>query len=242
MGTPYPLETMTPKRKWCLLLAAVVFITVAIAHAPILRGLAGLLIVDQPTDDFDYVGITAWSGGDRCYDVAGDLRRENPARRILLIGPGENRIEQVGAMPSFEARSRRELTARDVPPDAISFIRGGRWNDWADARSLAAWLRAHPGNSVLLLCNQFGSAQFRHVLDAVLDTADGARVRIRALPSRQCDDTNWWKLRCGYRAFGGSWLMRFQSWLGGGDVPQSSERNADDYERDFLQTLPERTP
>jgi hypothetical protein len=233
---------MTPKRKWSVLLAAVVLIAVWLVHAPLLRGLAGLLIVDQPADDFDYVCIAAWSSGDRCYDVAGDLHRKTPARRILLIGPSQNRIEQIGAMLSFEAISRRELNARDVPPDAISFIPGGRWNDWADARALAAWFRAHPGNSVLLLCDQFHSAQFRRALNAVLDPADAARVRVRALPSRQYDDTNWWKLRCGYRAFGGSWLMRFQSWLGGGDVPQSPERNADDYERDFLQTLPERMP
>ena len=236
---------MTTKRKWRLLLAAAILIAVWIVRAPILRGLAGLLIVDQPTDNFDYVCIVAWGqngDGDRCYDVAGDLRREKPSRRILLVGQSPSRVERIGVVPSFEAISRGQLGSRGVPQDAISLIRGGSWDDWANARSLAAWLRDHPGSFVLLLCSQFHSALVRHALDAVLDPADAARVFIRALPGRLCDDTNWWTLRCGYREFGGSWLMQFQSWLGGGDVPQSPERSADDYERDFLQSLPERTP
>jgi hypothetical protein len=232
------------KRKWRWLLAAVVLIAVWIVQAPILRGLAGLLIVDQPTEEFDYVCLLAWgyqAEGDRCYDVAGDLHREKPSRRILLVGQRPSRIEKVGVMQPLAAISRRELGARGVPPEAVSLIRGGQWNDWANARSLAAWLGDHPGKSVLLLCSQFHSAQVRHVLDAVLDVDEAARVRIRALPSRQYDNTNWWTVRGGYREFGARWLMRIQSWLGGGDVPQSPEKSADEYRRDFLQTLPEGT-
>ena len=145
-------------------------------------------------------------------------------------------------MPSFAAMSGRELRDRGVPQEAVSILRGERFNDWATARTLAAWLRDHPGSSVVLLSGQFHSAQLRRALDAGLDPAGAASVRVRALPSRVCDDTNWWTCRPGYRAFGGSWLLKFQSWLGGGDAAQTRERNADDYERDFLQTLPERAP
>jgi hypothetical protein len=236
---------MLKKQKWRLLLAAAVLVAVWIVHVPILRGLAGPLIVDQPTDDFDYVCLLAWGSeaeGDRCYDKAGELYRERPSRHVLLVGQSRNRVEEIGVVPSFEEIARRELGARSVPPQAISLLCGGRWNDWANARSLASWLREHPGNSVLLLCNQFHSAQVRHALDDVLDPDEVARARIRALPSREYDDTNWWKLRCGYRAFGAGWLMRFQGLFGGGDVPQLPERSAEDYQRDFLRTLPERTP
>jgi hypothetical protein len=236
---------MTTRRKWQLGLLAVLLVVAVLAHTCLLRGLAGLLIVDQPTDDFDYVCLLAWGSqaeGDRCYDKAGELYREKPSRRVLLIGQSPNRVEEIGAMPSFEEIARRELGARGVPQEAVSMIRGGRWNDWANARSLASWLREHPGKSVLMLCSQFHSAQVRHAMDAVLDPDGAARVRIRALPGRDYDDTNWWKLRGGYRAFGASWLMRLQSLLGGGDVPQLLDRNAENYQRDFLLTLPERTP
>ena len=129
-----------------------------------------------------------------------------------------------------------------MPPQAISLLGGEPWNDWATARALAAWLHDNPGNSVLLLYDQFHSGQMRSVLDAVLDSDDAARIRIRALSGPEFDDTNWWTLRSGYRAFGASWLMRFQTWLGGGDAPQSPQRNADDYRRDFLKSLAEKMP
>ena len=91
---------MTRKRKWRLAVAAAVLIAVCLVHAPILRGLAGLLIVDQPTDDFECVCIAAWGyspAGRQYYDMAADLHRGKPACRILLVGPDPNRLEQIGA-------------------------------------------------------------------------------------------------------------------------------------------------
>jgi hypothetical protein len=236
---------MTRKRKWAVVFAAAALIVVCLLHAPILRGMARLLIVDQPADDFDYVCIATWGhggGDDRCYDLVGDLCREKASRRVLLVGPDASRVERIGAMPSFEATSRRELGARGVPRDSILWLRGGRWSDWENARALAAWLTDRPGAVVVLLCDQFRSATVRRILDVVLGPADAARVLVRALPSESCDDTNWWRRRCGYRAFAGGWLLRVQNWFNSGHAESPPESNADQYQRDFLQRLPQRTP
>jgi hypothetical protein len=236
---------MQRKRKWRIVALAILVAAACIFHVPLLRGLAGLLIVDQPADDYNCVCIAAWGdnpNGDRCYNAAADLFHQKSSCRVLLIAPEPNRLDEIGVMPSFAAMSRRELGARGVPHEAVSVVRGERFNDWATARTLAAWLRDHPGNSVVLLCGQFHSSQLRRALDAVIEPADAASVRVRALPSRRYDDTNWWTCRPGFRAFGGSWLLKFQGWLGGGDAAQTPERSADDYERDFLHALPENTP
>jgi len=236
---------MTTKRKRRIVVLAVVVAAVCLFHAPLLRGLAGFLIVDQPTGDYDCVCISPWGNnpnGDRCYDVAADLYRQKPSCRILLVAPDPNRLEKIGAITSFASMSRRELFARRVPQEAVSVLRGQRWNDWATVQTLAAWMRDHPGHSVVLLCGQFHSAQLRRAADAVLEPGDAASVRVRALPNRDYDDTNWWTRRCGYRAFGGHWLLRIQGWLGGGAAAQMPERNADDYERSFLQAFQEKTP
>jgi hypothetical protein len=236
---------MTKRRKWSAALAAAALIAVCLCHSPILRGLAHLLIVDQPTDDFDYVCIAAWGrgGGDgRCYDVVRDLCREKPSRRVLLVGPDASRLEQIGAMPSFDVIGRRELGTRGVPQDSISLLRGGCWNDWQDARALAVWLTDRPGVSVLLLCDQFRSAAVRHTLDVALGPADAARVLVRALPNESYDDTNWWRRRCGYRGFASAWLLRIQIWLNSGDAAPPREGSADQYQRDFLQRQPQRAP
>jgi hypothetical protein len=126
------------------------------------------------------------------------------------------------------------LEKRCVPQQAISVIPGGGFNDWDAARSLAAWLNDHPKDSVLLLCSRFRSALMRRVLDVVLDPNQAARVRVRALPDRRFDESNWWKYRTGFQAFGICWLMRIQTWCGGGDSEPIPCASADDYERDFL--------
>jgi hypothetical protein len=235
---------MTRRRKWRMGVLAVVVAALCLFHAPLLRGLAGLLIVDQPTDDYDCVCISSWGyhpNGDRCYDVAAELYRRKPSCRVLIVAPGPSRLEEVGVLPSFAATSRRELLARHVPQEAVSILRGEPWNDWATARALADWINEHPGHCVLVLSAQFHSRQMRRAMDDVLELAAVASVRVRALPNRDYDDTNWWTSRCGYRAFGESWLLRLQT-RPGGDGAKMTEKNADQYERDFLHALPECTP
>ena len=236
---------MTTRRKWRLVVLAIIVAVAWVCHAPLLCGLAGFLIADQPTDDYDCICISSWGhhpSGDRCYDVAADLYRRKPSCRLLLVAPDVNRLEQTGVMPSFESMSRRELRARHVPQEAVSVLRGQQWNDWATARVLAGWMGDHPGHGVLLLSDRFHSGRIRRAIDAVLEPDAAASVHLRALRNRDCDETNWWTLRSGYRAFAECWLLRIQGWLGGGDATRIPEQNADGYERDFLHALPENTP
>jgi hypothetical protein len=236
---------MTAKRKWRMVVLAVVAAVVCLFHAPILRGLARLLIVDQPTDNYDCICISPWgyhASGDRCYDVAAELYRRKPSCRVLLVATAPNRLEEIGAMPSFESTSRRQLLARDVPEEAVAVLRGEPWNDWANAEALAAWMSDHPGQCVLLLSEQFHSGQMRRAIDDVLRPDAAAAVHVSALRNRDYDDTNWWTRRCGYRAFGEKWLLRLQRRPDGGNAVKTPRSNADDYERDFLHALPGSTP
>lgn len=235
------------KAKWKrrLIVAAVIAAVAVLFHAMLLRGLAGFLIVDEPTGESDCICSYSWgcgSDGKEFYDTAAQFQREKPTHRILCIAPAPNRLEQIGATPSSASIGRRELAARGVPQEAITIVRGQRWNDWANVRALKVWLRDNPNHRVLLFCDQFHSSRIRYVLDAVLDSAEAARVRVRAMQNEKYNDTNWWTSRCGYRAFGGSWLLLLQTWFVGDSPDRPAERNADAYQRDFLQALREKTP
>jgi hypothetical protein len=234
---------MTAKRKWRIAALAVVAAAACLFHAPLLRGLVRLLIVDQPTDDYDCICICSWGhypSGDRCYDAAAESYRRKPTSRILVVAPISNRLEDLGAIPSFDSISRRELTARRVPQSAISIVYAKPWNDWAAAQAIAAWMSNHPGRRVLLLNAQFHSGQMRRAIDDVLEPDAAASLFVKALPDRDCDDTNWWRQRAGYRAFAESWLLRLQSRTD--EDAKRPARSADDYERDFLRAFREGTP
>ncbi len=236
------------KAKWKrrALAAAVLAAAAWFFHAPLLTALAGLLVADQPPGEFNYICIlnrALGPNGYHSYDVAGELFRQLPSRRVLLVGPSSGRLVEIGVLPSFEELGRSGLARRGVPPDAISVATGeGGASYRAAAYTLSAWLRDHPDASPLLLCPQFHSAQMRRDLDAVLGVAEAGRVRLRALPNPHFDPSNWWHCRPGVRGFGVAWLMRLQGLLGGGQAAQPPQTNADQYERDFLRALEESTP
>jgi len=214
-------------------------------HAPLLRGLAAPLIVNQPTDEYDAVCISTWGetpDGDHCYNVAGEMHARKPKSRILLVVQPATRLEAIGVLPSFESLSRKELAARGVPADSLVILRGRPRNDRATAVALGAWLDAHPDARATLLCGQFRSAYVRSALDSSLDPAQAARVDVRALPSRRYDHTNWWKSRTGFQAFGINWLIYLHGLWYGWNTAEPAEKNADDYERDFLENLLARNP
>lgn len=237
-------DNMTLKWKIIVAIAVVGFAGAVLFHAPLLRGLADPLIVDQTTDDYDSICLLPFfqaPDGDRCYEVAADLFRKNPSAQVLVVDLPPNRIKESGALPSFETISRRELGDRGVPGDSISILRSQWIDDWATAETLAVRLRERPESSVLLLCAEFHSARVRAVLDDVLDPAEAARVWVMPLPDRRFDQTNWWTSRCGVREFGMNWLIRLQGWLGG-QAAHPPRKSADDYRRDIIKSWREETP
>jgi hypothetical protein len=237
---------MTANRKRIALAVGVAVVAAAwLSHAVVLRRLAGLLVADEPADGYRYVCLVdQYDGpdGDWCFDVAADLYRRNPSCRIVLVESHRDRTVQIGAMPSFETLSRRELESRGLPQQAMSTIRGEGRDDWAIAKTLRKWLAERPHAAVVLLSKRFRTAHVRYVLDAVLDPAEAARVRVRALPGREYDETDWWTSRSGIKAFGFEWLRQLHGWYLAGDHRPVPYRSADDYQRSVLQTLEKAAP
>jgi hypothetical protein len=68
-------------------------------------------------------------------------------------------------------------------------------------------------------------------LDTVLRPGAVGRVRILGLPSRQYDETNWWKSRIGLRALFCEYVSLLYAWCRGENVPERPVWDPDAYER-----------
>lgn len=234
---------MTATWKWRIPAAVLAVGLVLLLHKPLLRALAAPLIVAPSNGHFDALCFSFRRNipdGDRSFDVAAELCRQNPAARVLLIVPAPDRLMEIGVLPFCEAASRRELADRGVPQERISTATSPWFEDWAVARTLDAWMRRQPETSILLLCPQFRSAHMRYVLENTLDRRCAERVRVYPLADRQFDAANWWTSRGGIREFGAAWLVRLHGWLLGGNAAAPSFHNADEYETEFLKTVPGR--
>ncbi len=198
-------------------------------RAPILSGVAGLLIWEDPPDDCDVVWIRPRCDG--AFDVAAGLCRQLPSRRVVLVEPALTRLVQAGFVPTFEAICRRELEARGVARDWVTVIGRGARNGWEEARLAAAWFEANPTSRVAVLCDRFSSAAMRSIFTAVLSPEQAARVRIVALPSRRYDEHDWWQSRTGMRQFMYAAIARaYVRWVGEPDeVPEA--QSPEDFEQ-----------
>jgi hypothetical protein len=227
------------------LVVLLAFVGLFLYRATLLQAVAGPLIAGEETVgsdmDVDYVWIRTGNGmsgtGDRCYDWAAELYERDPSRRVLLSVPPPNRLVQTGALPAFEDVSLGELSARGVPFGAVTTIGGNEHDPWVEARSLAAWLRGEPNTRVLSLSSRFGSSRWSHVVDAVLEAEQRDRVTIWALPDRNCDETNWWQTRSGFKNVFNSYVELAYAWCQGEQGPRWEWRSADEYERRFLETM-----
>lgn len=235
---------MTRKRKISTVAFAAVVLVAILFHSLLLRGLARPLISEQMIGDYD--GICLISSlqspeGDRCYDVAAQLWRDNPTASVLILEPPDNRIVEAGALPSFATVSRRELSKRGVPEEAVVILPREGIDDWTIARALGDRLSDRPETTVVLLCDEFHSARLRAAVDESVGEKSASQVWIMPLSDRRFNRDDWWKTRTGTRTVGMSWLMLLQHWFSdwGATPPQA---DADEYEKRVIESWREDAP
>ena len=229
---------MTRKRKIVAGLFAAAVLVAALFHSLLPRGLARPLVCEQTVGGYDEIGlITSLQSpeGDRCYDVAAKLWRENPSASVLVVEPPDNRIVEAGALPSFATISRRELSKRGVPREAVVTLPRQGIDDWTTALALGNRLRDRPESAVVLLCDEFHSARLRAVIDESVGEKGASQVRIMPLSDRRFNRDDWWKTRTGARTVGMEWLVLLQHWFSDREsCPPPAD--ADKYERCVIES------
>ena len=228
-------EVPAPKRKlrqWSCLFVCVALIATAVAHRSILVAVASGLVVDQrPTSACTHIAV--W-GGDKRFDVAADLIREDPSRKILHLGSSYSRLEEHGVLPPVVERDRQQLQSRGVPEQAIE-LRGARVNNmWEMVAELDRWLGEHPEAAVVVLSDRFGSRRLRDQLDDVLSPEDADRVSLWALTDRRYNEGDWWHTRRGVKQFVNTSLDLVATWWYG---PQHASQDLPRWDPDAYEKL-----
>ena len=125
---------------------------------------------------------------------------------------------------------RRNLEAEGVPEEAVTLLAGRATNDWDKARRLRKWLAEHPGATVTVLCDRFGSRRLCHIFARALGP-DAARLRWWAPPERRFDENDWWRHKVGFlRLFSCAAGLGYV-WLVGEDREEWRAWDPDSYEK-----------
>jgi hypothetical protein len=189
-----PAPTVLPpsrRRRWIrrLVFALILIGAVYLARAPLLRGVAGFLVVEDAAQNEEVEALVLLNG-DRLYERAADLYQAGAAKRLLLFQEPPNRLVRMGILPDGVELGRRELLKGDVPENTVEVMAMDKRGDWNRARRLRDWLNEHPEAQVLMLCDRFSSRRTRYLFEHELGGLS-SRVHWRALADRRYDESNW---------------------------------------------------
>lgn len=159
--------------------------------------------------------------GDRRYEEAARLLRQEPGRQALVFEDPPNRLIVAGLLPAAEALARRELMRHDVGEPAIAVLSMPEhlFSDRAAARALGRWLDEHPSAEVAILCDAFSSGVLR--LSYASELAERAsRLVWIPLPDPRYSVSDWWHNETGTLAFIEGYATLLQArFVGDLDVP-----------------------
>jgi uncharacterized SAM-binding protein YcdF (DUF218 family) len=204
----------------------VLLVGLYLGRSPLLRGLGGLLVVDEPPAGTTCLVLL---DGDGRHDRAAQLYHDGRAGQVLLVGRRPERLEALGLVPVRDEVDRRALRARGVPDAAVTLVAGQARDDWQRVRALRPWLQERPAAHVHLVCERFGSRRLQLVCRRVLGP-DAARVHLLALPARDHDEANWWRNKEGLLDFLGQALRLTHAWAAGGRTAPWHDWDPDAYE------------
>ncbi len=233
-----PGETPVPARgRWRrrLLLAGLLLAGLVLFHVPLFRGLAWLLVVDEPLVRTDAVVVAGSSGPIQNvpFDEVAKLYHDGYAGEVLLIEDRSSRIVQAGILPTLETVLRRELAARGVPERALTVRAGEYRTAWQMARALRDWLEEHPGAEVTVLADQFGSRARAYVGRTVLGADLAGRVHWRAVPDPRHAVGDWWHSRHGTVALFGAHVALIHTYVVGEPSETAERWDPDRFEREL---------
>ena len=216
-------------RKWAIRLVVVVVVITALylGRRPVLRGVGGCLVVDEPARPGDVVVLLDADGG---YREAAKAYRGGFTKRVLLLETPPGRLQRLGILESDVEQKRKALGREEVPGDDVTVVSCAGRGDWNRARGLREWLTRHPDAGVVALCDRMNSRRLRHIYLAVLGADLANRVRWRGVPHRWYDESNWWTNKAGLAACVNDYLGLAHVCLFG-ENPGEREWDPDQYEQ-----------
>jgi hypothetical protein len=213
---------------------SLLLVIVVLFHVPLLRCLAGVLVVEEPELACNPVLLLDTLDGNRGFVEAFRLHNLGGAPRILVVEGHVTRCQRLGIIDSIEELARRQCLARGVDPEALTVLHAAEPGRATEiGRCLDGWMDQHPSAQVTVITRRFMSRKHYGVFTATVKPRNASRLHWRAPADRRYDENNWWHCKEGVLAFFDSSVRLVHHWLSGEDDPESYSWNLDDYERDL---------
>ncbi len=223
-------STSKPKAKlrwlWRLVIFLILLGLLYLFRLPILKGLSrGIIASDSVRSTTIVLNLQADNG----YAIASRLYHDKEVNKILVLAPEQNRLETMGIRPDVKAIGIKELNRLGVPDGELIYCPCPGRGDWSKARGIENWLKDHPDETLLVLCDQFRSGYWRCVFARTIDESRLSRVSIKPCVHRWFHEDNWWHSKQGVLALFTNYVSCTHV-ICCGETEEPEEWNPDKYE------------
>jgi uncharacterized SAM-binding protein YcdF (DUF218 family) len=189
--------------------AAVVLLlglTVVLLHRPILRGVAGALVVEDAAAPVDFVFLLNGRPSARPFHAA-TLYHRGLAPRVVLAQVSRNPAESLGICDDQTAAALAVLRRLHVPDSAVTVLSTPRGvtSTQEEAHALRAYLQRNPADRILVVTSGYHTRRTRWWLRRELGDMP---VRLLMWPVRDTrfDESDWWTTEEGLIAINNEYL------------------------------------
>ena len=174
-----------------LLLAGVILL----AHAPLLRHIAGWWSVSDALTRADAIVVLGGSLDVRPFAAAA-LFKDGFADKILISNVQLGKAEGLGYIPSHTELNLDVLLKLGVPSSAIAIFGENNSNTFEEALAARTWAEQSHARRLIVPTDLFDTRRTRWIFDHELNPAQ-VTVIVRAYPPPDYGINDWWRNRHG---------------------------------------------
>ena len=183
--------------KIVFMVSFIIVILLYIFRAPILTGMAKILIVEDPLSNADIIYLLTGDVTSRPFHAV-ELYRENYTNKIVIPQHEINPAEKLGIYPNPTEAAIKVLHQKGVNKSDIIVIDfdNGVTSTEDEAIALLRYIDTTNIKNVIIVTNAFHSFRAKYIFKKVLK---GISVKIMLSPAShwKFDETNWWKFEEG---------------------------------------------
>jgi uncharacterized SAM-binding protein YcdF (DUF218 family) len=188
-----------------LLLAGYVF------RVPLLTGLAGAWVVNDPVAKADAIVILGGGLENRPF-AAAKLFHDGVAPRILYMNVRLSPAEELRVSLPEKEQTHRILLSNNVPETAMTVIGTNVANTYDESRAVRAWIEKSGAKSIIIPTDPFHTRRVRWVFSKELrDTK--TQIHVVAIKPLRYRIEDWWRHEEGLIAFQNEWIKLPFYWL-----------------------------
>jgi uncharacterized SAM-binding protein YcdF (DUF218 family) len=182
-----------------LLILGVLLVVAFVFRAPLLRGAAGVWIVNDPLTQADVIVVLGGGPETRPFEAA-RLFHLGLAPRILLMDPRRLPSTELGLTPTDADLARSVLLKKGVPAGAIFVTADIVTNSYDESIALRQWAGTNGVTRAIIPTDIFHTRRVRWLYRKEL-RGTGIWVEVDAVPVHEYTAGDWWQHEQGVLGF-----------------------------------------